>query len=248
MASAPLLEAHAVRRGYRAGWLGLGAKRQILGSGLDLVVDAGERVLIAGPNGSGKSTLLRLLAGVEAADAGSVRIAGHAIATRAARRRIGYAPDGTPFPLELPAALLMRTVAGLAGLGAREARGAAERMLARVGLGADARRPLAHFSKGMRRRFTLGQALLAEPDVLLLDEPTDGLDAEGFGVLAELLDEARARAAAVVLASHVAALDCDRVQILMDGAWARIGTRSEVLDAPGGLLAAYRHLAQAGAL
>lgn len=241
----PLLAARAVQKAYPTGWLGLGGKQAILGAGLDLDVAGGERVLIAGPNGSGKSTLLRVLAGVEAADAGSVTIAGHAITTPTGRAALGYAPDGAPFPMELPARALMRLIGRFAGLSRRDANAQGQAMLARVGLEDAATKTLAQFSKGMRRRFSLGQAFLGDPKVLLLDEPTDGLDAAGFLVLEELLREARERGAAVVLASHVAALDCDRVQILLDGAWARIGTRAEILEASGGLLHAYADLMQA---
>ena len=241
----PPLAARAVQKAYPTGWLGLGGKRAILGAGLDLDVAGGDRVLIAGPNGSGKSTLLRVLAGVEAADGGSVTIAGHSIATPAGRAALGYAPDGAPFPMELSACALMRLIGRFAGMSRRDANAQGQAMLARVGFADAANKTLAQFSKGMRRRFTLGQAFLGAPQVLLLDEPTDGLDAAGFLVLEELLGEARARGAAVVLASHVAALDCDRVQILLDGAWARIGTRAEILDASGGLLRAYADLMQA---
>jgi len=116
-------------------------------------------------------------------------------------------------------------------------------MLARVGLEADARRRLGHFSKGMQRRFTLGAALLAEPELLLLDEPTDGLDAEGFGVLDQLLDEARDRGAGVLFASHVAALACDRAHILWEGRIAKSGSPDELVSSRGGLLATYAELA-----
>ena len=124
------------------------------------------------------------------------------------------------------------------------ARTRGDEALARVGLAADAARPLGQYSKGMQRRFTLAQAFLTEPAILLLDEPTDGLDAEGFGVLEDLLDEARDRGAAVVLASHVAALACDRIHVLMDGAWAFVGAPEELLASRGGLLAAYAKLAR----
>lgn len=246
MSSPPLLVARGVRRAYRSGALGLGRAKDVLGAGLDLTVQGGKRVLIAGPNGSGKSTLLRVLAGVEPADAGRIELAGHSLATRAGRRSLGYAPDGCPFPMELSARHLIRLSGRLAGLDRGEARDRGDAILARVGLAADAGRPLGHYSKGMQRRFTLAQAFLTQPAVLLLDEPTDGLDAQGFGVLEALLDEARARGAAVVLASHVAALACDRIHVLMDGAWAFVGAPGELLDAPGGLLAAYAQLARPG--
>jgi ABC-type multidrug transport system ATPase subunit len=105
-------------------------------------------------------------------------------------------------------------------------------MLARVGLGADAGRRLESFSLGMLRRFGLAQAFLHEPDLLLLDEPTAGLDAPGSVVLEELLSEAHARGATLVIASHQLAdiLDhCDRLVILIAGRIAAAGTPRELL-------------------
>lgn len=209
-----LLHISNLGQSYPTGFLGLRRRRVLVDVSLE--VAAGERVLVAGANGSGKSTLLRILAGVEASDRGTASLGGLPLASRAARRLIGYAPDGCPFPPELTARTMMRIAGELAGLGVREARKAAEAMLARVGLAGAARRRIGHFSKGMQRRFTLGAALLAGPELLLLDEPTDGLDAEGFGVLEELLDETQRRGAGVLFASHVAALDCDRVHILWE--------------------------------
>lgn len=251
MPSPPPLSVTGLAKAYPGGLLGLGAKRWVLGdahgAGLDLEVAAGERVLVAGPNGSGKSTLLRVLAGVEGAQRGTVKIGGVDIAKPAARAALGYAPDGTPFPMTAPVRSLLALAAEFGGLGKREAKQRARLLLERVGLGGEAKRSLRALSKGMRRRFVIATALVTEPPVLLLDEPTDGLDAEGFAVLAELLDEATARGAAVLLASHVAALDGDRVQILLNGGWARIGTRAELLEGPGGLLAVYAELGSASA-
>ncbi len=239
-----LLEVRGLHRAFRTGPLGRRVVEVL--AGVDLDLEAGERALVAGPNGSGKSTLLRILASVEAADAGQALLAGVPIDSSVARRRIGYAPDGCPFPKELSARTMIRVVGELAGLGRREAREAGERQLARVGLAEAAGRKLGHFSKGMQRRFTLAQAMLGEPELLLLDEPTDGLDAEGFGVLAALLDEARARGAGVLFASHVAILDCDRVHLLWSGRVAREVGPDELSEEAGGLLAAYARLAAGG--
>ncbi|MFT6714625.1 MAG: ABC-type multidrug transport system ATPase subunit, partial [Planctomycetota bacterium] len=122
----------------------------------------------------------------------------------------------------------------------KERRSCAEELLEKVGLGHVAKRPIGQFSKGMQRRFALASAILNDPKVLLLDEPTDGLDAEGFGVFDELLEEARKRGAGILVATHVADLPCDEVSVLWNGKIERRGG-PELLS---GLLGIYRELGQ----
>lgn len=240
-----LLSIQKLSQSYPAGCLGLGS-REVL-TEISFELEPKQRVLVAGPNGSGKSTLLRLLAGVERPSAGEALLGGLQITSSAARRRIGYAPDGCPFPGELPARTMIQIVGELAGLGRREARRQATRMLARVGLEPHAKRQIRHYSKGMQRRFTLAAAFLGAPDLLLLDEPTDGLDAQGFCVLDELFDEAQERGAALLFASHVASLTCHEVHILFEGRLARSGSPEELVHVEGGLLTCYRELGTDGA-
>lgn len=211
--------------------------------GVGLAVAPGERVLVAGPNGSGKSTLLRLLAGLEPADAGEVLVGGAPITRLAARRRVAFAPDRCPWPDELSGRAALTLAARLTGLDRGAARAAAEAGLARVGLAAAGGRRLGVYSKGMRRRFDLAAAFLGAPDVLLLDEPADGLDAEGCRVLDELLTEAAARGAAVLMASHLTDLPCDRALVLADGRVAWQGDAAALAALPGGLLGLYGELA-----
>ncbi len=245
----PLLVARDLAKGYRAPAPGLagvagipGPRRAVLG-GVDLTLAAGERVLVAGPNGSGKSTLLRLLAGIERADEGTVTVAGQPIGRLAARRELAYAPDRCPYPSELTGRAAMVLAARLAGLERGEARAAAEDALTRVGLAGDQGRRLGIYSKGMRRRFDLAATFVGSPSVLLLDEPADGLDAEGCRVLEQLLTEAAERGAAVLMASHLTSLPCDRALVLAGGRVAWSGDADELAALPGGLLGLYGELA-----
>ena len=108
-------------------------------------------------------------------------------------------------------------------------------MLDRVGLSDAGEAPIRTYSRGMHRRLGLAQAFLTDPEVVLLDEPTAGLDAPGFGVLADLLGAARGRGATVVLASHVASdliEHCDRLALLVRGEVQRVGTPNELLGDP----------------
>jgi ABC-type multidrug transport system ATPase subunit len=239
----PALEVRALAKRYRTGWLG--GARAVL-RGIELALAPGEALGLVGPNGSGKSTLLRILAGVERASEGSVRIFGEDVSTSTARARIGYVPDGFPFPLELGPLAVLDILGSLHGEPRRERRSAAGSLLQRVGLAREARTPLGRFSLGMQRRFALCQALAFRPELLLLDEPTAGLDAPGYVVFDELLAEARARGATLLIATHVLGDlqdRCERAIVLVDGRVARDSPTAELLRDRGALLVLYRELA-----
>ena len=227
----------------------LGLRRSEVLRGVDLELARGRSLGLVGPNGSGKSTLLRVIAGVERARGGRVTVLGGTPDAAETRRRVGFLPEDSPFPPELralPALVLLGTLRRMPRARARE-RGA--ELLERVGLGEAGRAPLGRFSRGMLRRFGLAQAVLHEPELILLDEPTAGLDATGFGVLAELLSEARSRGAAIVVASHLATdlhAHCERLAVLLDGRVAAEGDPAELLG-DGGLLGLYARLAGRGA-
>jgi ABC-2 type transport system ATP-binding protein len=211
------------------------ARRAIL-EPLDLRLARGRTLGLAGPNGSGKTTLLRLVAGIDRPDAGTVRVLGHAAGSRAALRAVGYLAEDSRFPAELTAREALALLGSLSGIARRDVGDAAERGLARVGLAQHARKRLTTFSRGMLRRFGLAQAFLHEPELVLLDEPTAGLDAEGFAVLDELLAGCRARGAAVVIASHLVGdlVDgADELALVVGGRLAAHGTPDELFAASG---------------
>jgi ABC-2 type transport system ATP-binding protein len=209
---------------------GLRHKRVL--TGIDLEIPRGRTLGLAGPNGSGKSTLLRILAGVDRASAGTVEVLGGSPARARVRRRVGYLSEDSPFPLELSARLCLELLGSLQGVRGAELKAETARLLALVGLEREARTRLGRYSRGMLRRFGLAQAWIHRPDLLLLDEPTAGLDAQGFEVLETLLAEARARSATIVLSSHIVAdiLDrCDDLAVLLDGRVAERGAPRDVL-------------------
>jgi heme ABC exporter ATP-binding subunit CcmA len=156
-------------------------------AGVDLRVEGGEFVLVTGPNGAGKTTLLRILATVLRPSEGAVAVAGHALprAAPAARPLIGYVAHA---PLTYPGLTAHENLALYAALyGVPEERvGPA---LERVGLGGRRRDPAGEFSRGMSQRLALARAVLHRPSLLLLDEPTAGLDSEGRALLRDVLAE-----------------------------------------------------------
>jgi ABC-2 type transport system ATP-binding protein len=210
--------------------------------GIDLELERGRTLGLAGPNGSGKSTLLRLLAGLDAPKSGALAVLGGSPGDARVRRRIGYLPEDSAFPPELTLRGALHLLGALQDMPRDQCRARTEELLVEVGLAQRATTTLARCSRGMLRRFGLAQAWLHAPDLILLDEPTAGLDAEGFEVLDRLLGEARARDTTVVLASHVPSdlsRSCDRVAILLDGRIAQEGAPDDVLDGHS-LLELYR--------
>ena len=215
--SLPAVDVRGLVRSYRHGFLG---RSRVALHGLDLAIASGEFVGLVGPNGSGKSTLLRVLAAVDEPDSGQVRVFGADPDSREARRATGFCPEDSPYPTDVRA----RDVLALLGSLRRMERAACARrsaeLLERVGLAHVARERLGGFSRGMLRRFCIAAALLHEPKLLLLDEPTAGLDAPGFAAIESLLDEARARGTTLMISSHLLSdlhQRCERLVALVDG-------------------------------
>lgn len=198
----------------------------------DLEVPTGRIVGVLGPNGSGKTTLLRVLAGLQRPTAGSATVLGLPPTHPDLRRRVGYQPEGA-LPFGVLSAPEFLAYAGAAlGLPNQEADARAAHWLDRLDLRHAGARAVRTFSTGMQKRLALAAALLAEPGVLLLDEPTAGLDPLGSEVIMAVLRERRAAGTAVLLASHhlleVEEL-CDEVVVLQDGALRLSGTLAELL-------------------
>lgn len=217
----------------------LGGRRVL--HGIDLRIEPGEIVTVVGPNGSGKTTLLRVLIGAVAASAGRIE--------RAPGLRIGYVPQRLELDPTLPIA-----VGRFLGLPRRGDRRAAEQALARVGIAELYDRPMAALSGGQFQRVLLARALLNGPDLLLLDEPTQGLDQPGTAAFYALVAAIRAElGCAVLMVSHdlhVVMQASDRV-ICLNGHICCQGEPTAVSAAPeyralfgtgtGGALALYQH-------
>ena len=209
--------------------------------GVSLAVGRGEIITIVGPNGAGKSTLLRALIGAVAPSAGKV--------TRAPGLRIGYVPQKLHLDPTMPL-----TVRRFLDLPRRVASGEAEAALAGAGVPGVGDRQLSRLSGGQFRRVLLARAILGRPDVLMLDEPTQGLDQPGAAAFYRRIEELRrATGAAVLMVSHelhVVMSASDRV-ICLNGHVCCEGTPDHVSAAPayrelfgteaGGVLALYRH-------
>ncbi len=157
---------------------------------------------LVGHNGAGKSTLIKLLTGQLRPTLGQIRIRGRHPWSAATKRHIGYCPDVDAFYEEMSGREFVRTMAKLHGYGRRLARERTEDVLAQVGMTDRAHRPLASYSKGMRQRIKLAQALVHDPDLLVLDEPLNGVDPIGRVDLIRLFRELMARGKAILVSSH----------------------------------------------
>ena len=188
---------------------------------VDLDLPAG-RVGLVGANGAGKTTLFRILLGLSIPDAGTVEVCGVDVAKDpiGARSQIGYMPEHDCLPLDQTAADVVSTFGELGGLPVRAARQRASEVLDLVGLDEARFRPVAGFSTGMRQRTKLAQAIVADPALVLLDEPTAGLDPSGREEMLALVDRLSTFGIAVVLATHLlddVARVCDHVVMLDAG-------------------------------
>ncbi|HZR07831.1 MAG TPA: ABC transporter ATP-binding protein [Myxococcales bacterium] len=207
MTAAPALEARGLRKAY--GTL-------LAVDDLSFEVAPGEIVGILGPNGAGKTTALQLALRLLHPDAGEARLFGLDPEDLAARRRVGYAPDGAHFPPRMTGQALLELHCDLLAI----PRSRAIALIGQLGLEEPARRPTGTYSRGQVQRLGLAQALLGEPDLLLLDEPTAGLDPMGVARIRAVLVELRGRGAAILLNSHLLSeveRVCDRVLFVKGG-------------------------------
>ena len=195
--------------------------------GLDLDIARGEVLGLLGVNGAGKSTTLRMIAGVLAPSAGTVRIDGEDLYERPdlARRRIGYLPELPPLHAELTPLEFLRFCARLRGMPRAAQAAAIERAIERCGLGEVRHRPIAALSKGFRQRVGIAQAIVHGPALIVLDEPASGLDPVQAMNLRALV-RGLGNEHAVVLSTHLlpdVPACCDRVAILHRGELRHLG-------------------------
>lgn len=215
--SEPIILVRGLRKTYRS----LFRRERIRAlEGIDLEVHPGEIFGFLGPNGAGKTTTVKLLLGLLRPDSGTIRILGGEPGSLAVKRRIGYMPERSILPPYLRLAEMLRLFAGLSGLRGAARDAAVHQAIHTVDLGPVAHRTLDGFSKGMLQRASLAQALLGDPDLLLLDEPAIGLDPVGRHKLRELFKRVRDQGRTIFLNSHeleVVQIICDRFAILDRG-------------------------------
>ncbi len=219
-----VIEAHALAKSW--------GNTRVL-TGLDFAVGSGVTGLL-GSNGAGKTTLLGMILGLHRADSGQLQVLGldPATAGPAVRGRLGYSPEHHTLPPDVRAHDLVRHIAELHGLPHRDATNRASDALWAVGLGEERFRPIGTMSTGQRQRVKLAQAIAHDPTLVLLDEPTDGLDPVQRGQMLELIRRCGTEFGIdVLLSSHLleeVERVCDSVVILRDGVVAANGSIDEL--------------------
>ena len=199
---------------------------------LDLEVRKGEILGYVGPNGSGKTTTLKLLTGLLRPDRGEGFVFGEPLASRGWRYRVGYLPEHPYLYDYLTPAEYLDYVGQLFGFSRTQRRQRTLELLELVGLERQAAVPMRRFSKGMVQRAGLAQALVNDPELLILDEPMSGLDPIGRHLVRDLILEQRARGKTVLFSTHIlsdAETLCDRVAVLRSGRLVKVGSLGELL-------------------
>ncbi|HEX5282510.1 MAG TPA: ABC transporter ATP-binding protein [Bryocella sp.] len=187
---------------------------------LTLRVRRGEAFGFLGPNGAGKSTSVKMLLGLVRPSGGQALLLGHPVGTRAVRARVGFLPEHFRFYDWLSAHELVTFHGRLCGVPEQQLSRRVPQLLDRVGLGEQASKPIRAFSKGMMQRVGLAQAMVNNPDILFLDEPSSGLDPGGRKLVRDIIREQRDRGATVFLNSHLLGeveQSCDRVAFIRAG-------------------------------
>ncbi len=197
-------------------------------SNISFSVGHGEIVGLLGPNGAGKSTTMRILACYLPATSGTVRVAGLDVFKRSdeVRRRIGYMPENNPLHLDLRVREYLKFRARLKGLGWKASRGRVDTVMEQCGLTEVSRRIIGQLSKGYRQRVGLADALVHEPELIILDEPTIGLDPNQIRSVRQLI-KGLAGAHTVLISTHIlpeAEMTCNRMVIMYEGKILAAGT------------------------
>lgn len=227
----PLVSVENLRKVYRSGLTG---RRRIEAlRGVSLEVRPGEVFGLLGPNGAGKTTLIKVLLGIIRRSGGNASVLGLPAGSAASRRKIGYLPENLRVERHHTARTALRFYGRLSNLSGNALEKKIDSLIEQVGLKGRDREPIKRFSKGMNQRLGLAQALLHDPDLLILDEPTDGLDPVGRLDVRNLMRQLADEGKGVMMNSHIlqeVELVCDRVAIMTHGTMRSLGSINDLTE------------------
>ena len=226
-----VIETEKLTKIYESGMLG-GQDVHALQE-MDLTINQGEIFAYLGPNGSGKTTTIKMLLGLIFPTSGSIKLLGRKdIASPEIKRKIGYLPEGAYYPEFLKGEEILRFYGQLYGLSGKDLETRIDRVLEIVSMTFARTRLLRGYSKGMRQRIGLAQALLSDPDILILDEPTTGLDPLARKEMRDILANLRDEGKTLMISSHElqeVEMISNRVGIIYKGVMQIQGTLGELL-------------------
>ncbi len=234
MPDQPAIETRDLTKTYVEGWLR--RKRQPALKGVSLRVERGEIFGLLGGNGAGKTTFIKTLLGVIRKTTGDARLLGFPAGDRRGRKLVGYLPENLRVPRHLTGYTALEYYGNLSNVPTsviRKRRGA---LLEKVGLAERAKDPVRTYSKGMLQRLGLAQAMLHDPELFILDEPTDGLDPLARSHVRGYLTELKQQGKTIFLNSHIlqeVELVCDRVAILDKGVLRKVANVAEITSGRG---------------
>ncbi|MBM3991209.1 MAG: ABC transporter ATP-binding protein [Planctomycetes bacterium] len=223
-----------VTKVYGGGLFGRGGFRAL--DGVSLEVGRGQVFGLLGPNGAGKTTLVKILLGLARRSGGDARIFGQPVGDPRARTRVGYLPEGHRFPGYLTGVQMLELFGQMCGRDRHYLRRRIPELLEQVGMRDSAHRKIREYSKGMTQRIGLAQAMVHEPELVILDEPTDGVDPVGRAAVRALVQGLKDRGTTVFINSHLlqeVELVCDRVVIMARGKILREGSIAELTPRSG---------------
>ncbi len=220
-----VIDIEEVRKKYRGGVEAL--------RGVSLKVPRGQIFGLLGPNGAGKSTLVKILLTIVRASQCRGEMLGKPVGDQATLSRVGYLPEHARFPEYLKGREVLRYVAGLGGVAKADAIKKSQELLEVVGMEDWANRKMGSYSKGMKQRIGLAQALVNDPEIVFLDEPTDGVDPKGRLEMRAVLNRMKDEGRTVFVNSHLLGeleMICDSVAIMDQGQIVRQGTIAELTE------------------
>ena len=213
----PALEFHSISKTYRSWWSRRSVRALI---DVDLTVEPGSVFGLLGPNGAGKTSLVKIALTIARPNKGEVRLLGETTRDRSIFKRVGYLPESPRFPAHLTANNVLRLYGNMSGRDTAYIREHGAEWLERVGLKGWERIKVSKFSKGMVERLAFAQAVIHDPDLIFLDEPTDGLDPVGRADMRKICRELARAGKTVFINSHILAeieTVCDRVALMKEG-------------------------------
>jgi len=230
----PLIRARELKKLYRKGVFSRKGFPAL--DGVSIEVGRGSVFGLLGPNGAGKTTMVKIFLGLVRRSGGEAEVLGQGCEEPSVRRRIGYLPEAHRLPGYLTGRQMLRLFAQMSGCEPSEIDDRIEKQLALVGMREAAGRKISEYSKGMQQRIGLAQALIHQPELVFLDEPTDGVDPVGRMAIREIVLELKNAGVTLFLNSHLlmeVEMICDRVVILSHGKILRQGTMAELTPRTG---------------